>query len=286
MSLQSLQDWLQAAIRTPGDAQLRAQAGGHLQSSARLDAAARLAIYQRSYRARLLQSFHAIFPGLLHALGPELLDRFALEFLEHHPPHHPSVNRVAEGFAEHLQRTRPPAEHPGRPDWTDFILDLARLEMALLEVSEARGLEQTGTVDSGSVRALTGDGLLRCMPRGAPCLRLLEASYPVHDYLQALRAGDTPHTPDARLTCLALTRVHYRLATRELAPVQWQLLRRLDGRTSLSEALRAVTGLGLRPTPDAALARVWLGNFLAQGLLESVEDPPVAARQAFSPISP
>lgn len=286
MSLQGLQDWLQAAIRTPGDAQLRAQAASHLQSSAQLGAGARLAIYQRSYRARLLQSFHAIFPGLLHALGPGLLDQFALEFLEHHPPRHPSVNRVAEGFAEHLQRTRPPAEHPGRPDWTDFILDLARLEMALLEVSEARGLEQAGALDSGSVRALADDGLLRCTPRGAPCLRLLEGSYPVHDYLQALRAGDTPHMPEARSTCLALTRVHYRLATRELAPIQWQLLARLDGCTTLSDALHAVTALGLRPTPDTALARVWLGNFLAQGLLESVGATPVPVQQAFSPISP
>jgi len=277
MNLHGLQTWLQAAIRTPGDTQLRAQAAGHLQSSARLGAAARLAIYQRSYRARLLQSFHAIFPGLLHALGAELLDRFALEFLEHRPPHHPSVNRVAQGFAEHLQHTRPPAEHPGGPDWADFILDLARLELALLEVSEAHGLEQAGAVDAGRMRALTDAELLRCTPHGAPCLRLLEASYPVHDYLQAVRAGETPRTPDARPALLALTRVHYRLATRELAPVQWQLLCRLDGRTTLSDALHAVAALGLRPAPDTALARVWLGNFLAQGLLESL---------AFSPISP
>lgn len=270
MSLHELQAWLQAAISTPARNDLHAQAGDHLQSSVQLGAHARLAIYQRSYRARLLQAFHAIFPGLLHALGAEMLDRFALDFLEHSPPRSHSVNRVADGFAEHLQRTRPVPEHGAAADWQDFIIDLARLETALLEVSEAHGLEQAPTPAPGTLRGLADAPLLQCRPRGAPCLRLLACSYPVHDYLQALRAGNAPGMPQPRPTWLSLTRVHYRLSTRELAPVQWQLLRRLDGRATVAQALQAVIALNLQPAPSTELARVWLGNFVAQGLLETI----------------
>ena len=270
MSLHQLQAWLQSAISTPTRGDLLAQAGDHLQSTAQLGAGARLAIYQRSYRARLLQSFHAMFPGLLHALGAHMLDKFALDFLEHSPPRHHSVNRVADGFAAHLQRTRPAPEQGTGADWADFIIDLARLETALLEVSEARGVEDSPAPAAASMRELADELLLQRRPRRAPCLRLLVCSHPVHDYLHASRAGDALAMPRPRPTWLALTRVAWRLSTRELAPVQWELLARLDGRATVEEALRAVAALNLQPVPNTELARVWLGNFLAQGLLESV----------------
>ncbi|MSQ47907.1 MAG: DUF2063 domain-containing protein [Deltaproteobacteria bacterium] len=265
--LLELQTWLQAAISAPEQAPLQARAEHYLQSSESLDAAARLAIYQRSYRARLLQSFHAIFPGLLHALGHVALDAFALDFLQHSPPHTSSVNRVADGFAEYLHRTRPAFDSATGPDWTDFVIDLTRLELALLEVSEAAGLELTSASVPENVRQWSDAQLLRCQPRGVPCLRLLACHYPVHDYLRAVRADDSPRIPHARPTWLALTRLHYRLATRELAPVQWQLLSRLNGAITLAEVLETVTTLGFRPVPSLELARIWVGNFLVQGLV-------------------
>ncbi|WP_158290095.1 DNA-binding domain-containing protein [Ramlibacter sp. WS9] len=270
MSLHQLQAWLQSAISIPARGDLAAQAGDHLQATAQLGAHARLGIYQRSYRARLLQSFHAMFPGLLHALGADMLDKFALDFLEHSPPRHHSVNRIADGFAEHLQRTRPASEPGINADWADFIIDLARLETALLGVSEAHGLEHATTTDAANVRELPDESLLQRRPRHAPCLRLLACSHPVHDYLQALRADNAPGMPKPRPTWLALTRVAWRLSTRELAPVQWELLARLDGQTTVAQALRAVAALNPQPLPTTELARIWLGNFLAQGLLESV----------------
>uniref|UniRef100_UPI00180ECFE3 hypothetical protein n=1 Tax=Ramlibacter sp. TaxID=1917967 RepID=UPI00180ECFE3 len=66
---------------------------------------------------------------------------------------------------------------------------------------------------------------------------------------------------------LALTRADWRLSTRELAPVQWELLARLDGTATVGQTLEAVMALGLRPAPTPELARVWIANFAAQGLL-------------------
>ncbi|MBX3657168.1 MAG: putative DNA-binding domain-containing protein [Ramlibacter sp.] len=273
--LADLQAWFQQAIREPGQAALQVQAPQHLQSSIGLSAQARLAIYQRSYSARLLQSFRAIFPGLLRAAGPAMLDAFAVDFLTQHPPHSHSVNRVADGFAAHLAQTRPPREADA-PDWADLLVDLARMESALLQVSEAPGLEDVPPADAGAVRQLDDAALLAWQPRPAPCLRLLALAYPVHEYLQSLRGpgneappAEAPPLPEPRPAWLALTRIHYRLHTRELAPVQWQLLRSLDGATPLAAALPRVAALGLRPAPEPALARMWLGNFVAQGFLHA-----------------
>ncbi|MBC7601888.1 MAG: putative DNA-binding domain-containing protein, partial [Ramlibacter sp.] len=215
MSLHDVQAWMQAAISEPARSDLAARAGEHLKSSGALDAHARLAIYQRSYRARLLQSFHAIFPGLLHALGRDMLDAFALDFLRHHPPHRPSVNRVADGFAEHLLCTRPASSREGEDedeaDWADFLVDLARLETLLLEVSEARGQEDIAAPDAASLRKLSAAQFLSLRPGAAPCLRLAACRFPVHTYLHALRKGDAPAIPQPRPVWLALTRVDYRL---------------------------------------------------------------------------
>jgi len=285
--LQQQQRWLQAAISAANPATFRDAADRYLQSSAALAATARLGIYQRAYWARLLQSFHAIFPGLLQALGATALNGFAQAFLTHSQPHHYSINRIADGFADYLHQTR-----PGRADgsdwaastaadcneaaadlaadaWAECIVDLARLEAALLQVSEAPGLEQAAPPRPELLREASDAELQQRRPCTAPCLRLLACRYPVHDYLQQVRAGQAAHLPAARPVCLALTRVHYRLAMRELAPVQWQLLLRLDGGTPLTAVLHAVAELGLRPVPSLALARIWLGNFLAQGLIRS-----------------
>lgn len=257
------QAWLVDAIRRgPG---APGEAGSMLRSTPALPAVQRLEIYRNAYRARLLQAFHAIFPGLLHALGEELLDAFALQFLARHPPRHFSVNRVADGFADHLRRTRPAAAPEA--DWSDFVIDLAALESALLQVSEAPGLEHLPPPDAFALRAGSLDGLLASRPRQAPCTRLLRCRHPVHAYLQALRAGGMPPLPAPRDCALALTRVDWRLATRELAPVQWELLARLNGDTRVDQALRAVAALDLRPVPTPELARRWLANFAAQGLL-------------------
>ncbi len=258
------QAWLMRAIREgPDDA---AQTEARLRSTPTLAAPDRLRIYRHAYRARLLQSFRAIFPGLLHVLGQELLDAFALDFLARHPPSHFSINHVADGFVEHLRRTQP----RGDAAWSDFLIDLAALETALLQVSEAPGLEHLPAADARAWRALDATALLGLQPRQAPCVRLLRCSHPVHDYLQALRAdgtGGTPALPAPRPCTLALTRADWRLATRELAPVQWELLARLDGTMTVGQALDAVMALQLRPTPTPELARVWIANFGAQGLL-------------------
>jgi hypothetical protein len=262
------QSWMLAAISATNAVPCQADVDRHLHSSEGLDAAARLGIYRRAYRTRLLQSFHAIFPGLLRAMGAEVLDAFALAFLAHHRPHHYSINRVADDFAAYLQDTRPAREPT--VDWPDFIIDLARLETALLQVSESAGLESAAPPCRDLILRWSDERLSQCRPLAAPCLRLLECRYPVQEYLDAVRTGHDPPLPEPRSTHLALTRVHFRLSMRELAVVQWRLLQCLNGSTTLAQALQSIAELRLRPAPSLELARVWLGNFTSQGLVAQV----------------
>jgi len=239
------------------------EAARHLASTPTFAAPLRLRVYQHAYRARLLESFHAMFPGLLHALGAELLDAFTLDYLAARPPRHHSIHRAADAFADHLRATQP----PGGESWADFIVDLAAMESVMLEVGEAPGLEGDEPPHATAIRALSANALLALRPRRAPCVRMLRCLHPVHDYMEELRQGKEPTMPEPRDCALALTRVDFRLAVRELAPVQWELLGRLDGDTAVEDALREVAALGLRPAPTTELARIWLANFAAQGLL-------------------
>lgn len=269
--LWGLQSWLQSAIVAPGDQALGSAAAQHLISTSGLPARARLSIYQDSYRLRLLQSFRAVFPGLLHALDEATLDAFVLDFLRQRPPRAHSINRAVEGFADFLRCTRPQSGAHAAPDWIDFIVDLAAVECALLDVADAAGLEHGSERNDADIRRISNADLLGWRPRPASCLRLLSSSFPLHEYLQALRSGDAARMPAPRVSWLALTRVHYRLSMRELAEVQWQLLKRLDGATSLGTAVQSVAVLHLRPLPDADLLRIWMHNFVAQGLVEPID---------------
>src|SRR5919197_5335299 len=125
--LAAVQRWFQAAIldETPP-----ADAADVLHQAARLD------VYRKAYRARLLTCLRDTHPGLRHALGEELFDAFALDYLETHPSRRYTLFRLSEAFADHLAATR-----PGDRGWPDFIIDLARLERTFMEVYEGPGVE-------------------------------------------------------------------------------------------------------------------------------------------------
>lgn len=260
-SLRERQAWMLAAIRDglPNPA----EAAQHFAATPALSATTRLRIYQHAYRARMLHSFHETYPGLLHALGVELLDAFALDYLLCNPPRHYSLNRLADGFAEYLRATRPGENEV----WASFIVDLAAFEGALLVTSEAEGLELAFPSGARTPRRWDGNAVLAMRPHRPPCVQLLRCQFPVSDYVKAVRSGEAPDFPEPRACALALTRVDYRFAVRELAPVQWELLARLRDDTSVSDALTEVSALGLKPTPTGELVGVWIANFVAQGLL-------------------
>jgi hypothetical protein len=84
----------------------------------------RLAIYWRAYRIRLIDTLHAMFPRLRHALGEPLFHDFAMEFIRKEPPRGWTLERLAETFPQWLAETGPPEE------WAERIVSIARREGA------------------------------------------------------------------------------------------------------------------------------------------------------------
>jgi len=283
--LERIQRWMQAVMTHPGgvgagvaseDARRSiAVEAGALETivapSATLDAAGRLAVYSRSYHARLLECFRQMFPALLRALGENLFDLFALDYLRRHPPRSYTLDRLADDFARHLAETRPDADAPTseRESWPDFVVELATLEWAFLKVYDGPGVEGRALPRAEDLRALDDGRLLASSPRPAPCLRRFAFSHPVHVYMLAARRGESPAPPAPAETFVAATRTDYRVKLFELSAPQYALLHALDGRQTLGQALeRAARADGLGP--DVETARGWLCEWAGNGFFEAV----------------
>lgn len=285
--LESLQRWMQDAIMQREEARAgfapvddglatvvsRGEVEGLVLPSATLTGAGRLAIYQRSYRARLLQSLQTTFPALHGALGEELFNRFALDYLREHPPHGYTLDRLADEFPLHLARTRPDADAPPdrREQWPDFIVELAAFELAFIKVFDGPGLEGRESPDASEITALADDRVLEARPVPAPCLRLFACSYPVHAYLLSSRRGESPGLPAPAESFVCMTRRDYRVSIHELTRTQFEFVRALDGRRSVAHALRPGAPPDAPHQPPVSAVRDWLCDWAAEGFFERIE---------------
>lgn len=284
-ALEDLQRWMQAVVTHPGGvgsgvASLGARQGAAVDAktletivspSATLTGAERLAIYCRSYHARLLQCLREMFPALCHALGENLFDLFALDYLQHHPPRSYTLDNLADRFAQHLADTRPDSDAPPgeRESWPDFIVELAALEWAFLKIYDGHGVEGRALPSAEGIRALHLARILESRPAPAPCLRLFAFRYPVHAYMLAARSGERPPIPAPSETFVAATRLNFRVMLYELSARQYAVLKALDGRHALKDALEQISPVS-GPRPSAETVRDWLCDWASKGVLEAV----------------
>ena len=239
--------------------------------SATLTGAERLAVYGRSYHARLLECFRAVFPCLRHALGAPLFDDFALDYLSRHPPRSYTLDRLADYFPQHLADTRPDADAPPgeRESWPDFVVELAALELQFMKVYDGPGLEGRPAPDADELAALSDRQLLGARPAPAPCLRLFTLTHPAHLYLLAARRGESPAPPPPAPCFVAMTRRDYRVRLHELTRAEHSLLELLDGRRTVGQALELSARRAEAPPPAAV--RILLRGWTAGAFFERVE---------------
>lgn len=242
-----------------------------LEPSATLSAEQRLAIYWRSYQARLLECFTGMFPALFHALGEELFNLFALDYLQSHPPHSYTLDHLADDFAQHLAETRPDANaNPGeREDWPDFLVELASLEWAFLKIYDGPGMEGRQSPNAEDLLSIELTQISELRPVLAPCLRLFAFRYPVHAYMLAARRGELPGIPEPAANFVAVTRRKYLVEFYELSEPQHLFLRALAVGNSVSEALNQVNGI-VDCQPSLKTIQNWLCDWTGKGFLETV----------------
>jgi Putative DNA-binding domain len=263
--LRQLQEWLRGAITDP-DANVAPD--GVVRSSSRLSAARRLELYRRSYRLRLLEAMRASHPGLRHMLGHELFDEFALDYIRARPSRSYTLQRLGEGFADHLAATRPDLD--GAPEaWPSMIIDLARLERTFAEVYDARGTEDERLPAAGDLPAEPDPGWLAATVTPASCLRLVRSSFPAGPYLSAVRRGEDPPLPAPAESFVAVNRRDYVVTLTPLDARHYELLDRLVRGTRIDAAASVA---GVEPAEAWRLVRGWADRAFF-GSLHPVKEP-------------
>ncbi|MEX2176231.1 MAG: DNA-binding domain-containing protein [Pirellulaceae bacterium] len=225
-------------------------------------AAERLNVYASAYVARLLEVLRELFPCLRFALGDELFDPFAREYLQAHPPQSYTLHHLADHFPGWLHTTR-----PAEQGWADFVVDLARLEQAIDQVFDGPGPEESPPF--ALPEALTADHDLRL--RLVPGFRLLKFEYPVSSYYTAWKAGEQPGWPAADEQFVALLRRDYVVRRYELSAAECALLGQLAAGRTLHEALAVLTGGSSTPNDLVRELQRWFTRWTAERFFAAAE---------------
>ncbi|APR78628.1 Hypothetical protein A7982_03975 [Minicystis rosea] len=276
LSLSALQDWLRLAVTTPGGLTAGLRRARERYGEARTicvpegaDAGERLSIYARGYVDRLLACLRADYPAVRALVGDALFDSFATGYFGTRPPQHHSLFMLGAGFADHLERTRPPDDvlPEEQRSLVRLPIDLARAERARIEALRAPGLpnDEGACVDELRVVA-------------APCLRVVALGHDVRGFLSAVDRGEAPAVPEARPSLLAVSRVAYRLVLADLAPWQQRALASCGSPRSvvaLAEEVAAASG----EDRGAALADLllWLPTAEGLGMVSLTRNGPASA---------
>jgi len=250
-TLGQLQGWMQhALIRREADA----RAANFVMDSSRLDAEKHLGIYRRSYIARLRECMKNQFSALEYALGAELFQMFADEFLNAYPSENYTLGTLGERFPDFLEATRPQDEGE---TWPDFMIELARFEYALSGVFDEK-CEEEFTLASSK----TPNENLRLVP----IFHLFRHRYPVRQYYLDATKKKEPELPFEGASFCAVTRRNYRLGLTELKEGQYLLLERMAAGDTVSEAKAyLVENRGFEREKLEAVWPEWRKGFVKSG---------------------
>jgi hypothetical protein len=299
LGLIKIQNWMQTVIAHPGvhEGVNSREARQHidvntenlekvLTRSRALPALDRLAIYGSAYFGRLIECLREEFPVLKHALGEELFDAFAVDYLGVYPSRSYTLFRLASNFPRFLAETRPDQEGDGRsaPNWPDFLIDLAMLELTFNEVFDGVGMENEHRLDADELRAISPERVAETRLLCAPCLRLLALRYPVHKYFTAVRRHEDPDLPAPVDTWLAVSRRRYVVRHYELSQPASQLLQAILAGESLGQAInQAVEAAGSDIERLQDNLWTWFHDWAAEGFFRAVESADATTARPSAP---
>lgn len=290
--LRALQSWLQAVITHPEgvrDGALSPEAQrvirlsrGEVESvirrSRNLTSEERLGIYANAYYARLLECLAEVYPVLARALGEEVFNSFAFEYLQRYPSRSYTLTRLGESFPRFLAETRPDLDGEGRPpaepSWPDFLIDLARLEWEIGQVFDGPGVEGRPLLAADELQAIPPERFGEARLEPVVCLRLLSFRFPVNAYYTgSRRAGDEEEVPipGPGEEHLALTRRDFVVRRYPLTRSQLALLSALTAGRPVAAAVAAAAEVSeLDDDALAAQLQGWFRFWTAQGLFQRV----------------
>lgn len=290
-SLEVVQRWFQAVVSHPDgveggavspDAQElirldRGQLEAVVRRSRNLTASERLSIYANAYYSRLLECLGACFPILKQALGDEVFDSFAFEYLQRYPSRSYTLDHLGQHFPKFLDETRPEPEEgsePGGVDWPDFLIDLATFEWTIAKVFDGPGVEGRTLLTPEALQAFPAERFADAHLVPVPCLTLLAFRFPVNAYYTAARhaeEGKEVPIPAPANEWVAVTRREFVVRRYPLSPPQHALLTEILAGSTVGEAIAAAAEAS--DLDDESLAvelRAWFRFWVAEEFFLSV----------------
>ena len=250
-SLSRIQQWMHQVITHPGgiESGIRSDAANKhirlredqlddvIEPSQQMSSRDRMAVYGSAYFARLVECLGEEFSALKYALGEEAFNGFAFQYIQSCPSESYTLSELGRRLPEFFRQTRP--EDVPSPGWPDFMVDLAALQRIYAEVFDSDGPENTPPANWDTLKGLNAQQAAGIILKPFACLRMLETSYPVHDYISAVRRGESPEIPAARPAWIIISRLDYVVRRRAVSRSEFALLRELLRGASLGNAIKA-----------------------------------------------
>jgi len=219
LPLHTVQKWMQESLLNPykniHEEEENININTIVKSSKRLNAERHLAIYQRSYIARLRDCMSKQFTTLAYALGEDLFIAFADEYLHHYPSKNYNLITLGEHFAEYLEATRPDKDEKVKEEWPDFMIELAQFEYAINIIFEEKANEDYELATSN-----IEDDVLQLIPICYP----LQFQFPIREYYADFANDLKPELPFARTTFCVILRHEYQLTFHDVNLGQYYFL--------------------------------------------------------------
>lgn len=285
-NLDQIQRWMQTVISWPtgveaGIASEEAQSKIPLESSelekvitasSQLTSLERMGIYANAYYARLLECLSEEFPALVCAMGKTAFGAFSMEFLQKYPPTSYTLSELGAHFPQFLRETKPASEDD-EFNWTDFLIEIAVLERIYSEIFDGPGIERVTPLTAEALNSIEPEAWPEVCLQMAPCFRLLQFQFPVHEYISSARQGNSPPIPEQQITYLAITRRNFIVRRESISQSEYFLLSKLNQGLKVGDAITQFAESGLmEPDQLDAKLHVWFRHWMASGFFIDVSN--------------
>lgn len=193
----------------------------------KMNANEHLAIYQRSYIARLRNCMAQQFSALEYALGEAIFCAFADDYLASNPSHNYNLAHLGANFSAYLKLNRPDANEEIKEDWIDFMIELAQFEFALGLILEQKAEENypLATIETHEENI-----------KLVPIVELFKFQFPVRKYYSDFKQGHEPNLPIEYESYCVVLRHQFKLAVYDLHPSQYEFLKLLKEGDDIANA--------------------------------------------------
>ncbi|WP_295676108.1 putative DNA-binding domain-containing protein [uncultured Mucilaginibacter sp.] len=260
ITLHQLQNWMQGMlIKGSPSTDDRKVIEAVVNHSQRLSAMRHLNIYRSSYIARLRACLQNQFIALAYALGNDLFESFADQYLDSCPSESYTLNTLGEKLPAFLEQTRPDADLEQKESWPDFIIELAGFEYALSEI-----FDEQAAGDFTILTPDTPDNLLKV----TPVLHLFSHHFPICQYYLDFLQHKEPELPFPEESYCAVSRRDYKLGLFVIRRAQYYFLKSMQEGRSVKKSMKYLAkNFEFKIEDLEKIWPEWKRNFITSGFL-------------------